>query len=156
MIPPPKLRVPYEDGSGYLEINPFDIDYSEQIFTHINHDDGVQRHYYINKLYEMAVADPVGFPLQNIELEASVASHISRTKGIDRKHVKNMSPKRAMEPGLILLFDEQLLTVIDGNHRYLKRLSMGRTHMRFYVFTEAEARPAKLILPDAFGRHIVK
>jgi hypothetical protein len=147
-------RVPYMDGSGDLEIDLSRIDYTKQVFSHLD-DDGVQRHFDINKLYRIAAANPTSFPKLAMPITDQQAAHIMRYNGIEQSRVRAITPKRAIEPGLVLQLDDNTHILLDGNHRYVKRYSMGRSHMRFYVFTEAEARPAMLLIPDDVGKYLL-
>jgi hypothetical protein len=147
------LRVPYADGSGYLNLDRT-VNYANQIFSHQD-DEGVQRHYDVTKLWRIARANPADYPVQELPLDAELADYLVRARSVERDHLDRITLVRLEEPGMVLLFDDTTTLILDGSHRFVKRQRLGLTTMRFVAFSEVEALPAKLVIPDAVGRQLL-
>lgn len=149
------MRVPYLNGDGHLVIDfRLGVVPSQQIFSHCD-PEGTYRYFDINRLYRIAAENPAVFPVLSAPIDPAVVEYIREKQGIEAEHVKGMTQSRVMEPGLILQFDDGTYVILDGNHRIVKRHAMGLPEMIFYGFSEPEATPAMLKMPDNIGRWLL-
>lgn len=76
------------------------------------------------------------------------APFVIRNNGIEMDHLDRMSRADADDPGIILLWADGRETIIDGNHRFVKRWQLKLPDMWFSVITEEQIKPFLLDFPD--------
>ncbi len=154
-LDPAVIRVSYLHDSGYLELDPTKMTWSDQIFSHRDRE-GTYRHFDVTKLWQMVNADTSRYARRTFAVTNDEAVYLARNHGVDGQHLARITRLQAEQPGLMVEFPDSTQIVLDGNHRYLKRFSLGRKTMDFYVLTEAQARPAMLAIPPAVADRLLR
>ncbi len=123
----------------------------DQFFSLRQEETGETRHWLIRDLYAAAkIADCI-----TAVLDQEGTEHVMRWNGIEQAHLDRLSPAQLEEPGILIRFPDGKSTVIDGNHRWVRRYQLGERTMRFFCFAEEQARLAMLILPEAYERIVL-
>lgn len=144
-----RALVPYLYDEGYLEMrreNAFG-----QVFSHIESDTGLQRHYDVNKLMKIAIENFTTIDIGQITLLADKVLFIRTHSGIEQARLERLTPSDLEIPGLIVHLSDETDIIVDGNHRAVRRFELGLKTMNFLVLSEAQAKPALLALPEAMG-----
>jgi len=139
--------IPYLHREGGVHASLRIPDPTKQIHTHIDLL-GVQRHYYVPDLIAMTLAEPMRYELVRYQVDAKQAGHIVAYHGIELSHLTAISSLRLDVPGIIVSFPDGTEIIVDGNHRYVKRFSLGKTAMAFWRIPEEQAKQSMLNLPQ--------
>lgn len=131
---------------------PMELNQKEEIFTHKD-DDGTIRHFPSGAMNRIALeyagkTDQISCVV--IPLCDKVADHIRKNMGIEQSRIDRLVPPYIDMPIIGILWeDDKSLTIIDGNHRYLKLIEMGRKEIRVFAFKQELWE--QMLLPLAIG-----
>lgn len=121
-----------------LEQIPFPIDFTvkQETFTHKD-DDGVFRRFPVESMLTVARkwADKCA-EVKTIKMKLLPANgrYIRSTMGIEPARLKRLVQPWLDIPAIGILWDQNRLTFVDGNHRYIRRLQAGYKWMQVYAF----------------------
>jgi hypothetical protein len=118
-------------------------DHKNQVFTHVDDDDGTERHFHIPKLLQL-IHEP-GVELAEFDIIEPHVDFVMANRGVDEYHVNERLKDADLEqPGLMCNWSDGSKLVVDGNHRYVARFRRGKPFMSFFVFPEHVWRRALL------------
>jgi len=142
-----KILIPYLHDDGGLELSfPMNVDYTKQIFSHTS-EDGQVRHYYVNKLHQMAM--DLFIPQRLINVDLDHAKYLITNGGIEPPHLARITQQQLLRPGIIVDFGANQL-MVDGGHRYIKLWMLKYSPMTVFWFTEEQAKKALLAFPNEY------
>lgn len=142
------ILLSYVHREGYFDATPRRDGLSPQIFSHRRTDTGEVRHFDVLGLYFAALTTDAPVQRVTVDLDAGQVAWIRQHGGIEDDHLAAMGAGFLEQPGLLLTWDDGTSTVIDGNHRYVRRHQLGMPEMRFFLFTEALTRPWLVSVPE--------
>lgn len=107
-----------------------------ECFTHID-DDGTYRHFPVEVMYK--IGQQWGGKCRQIELcpipiTPKQAEWIRRKAGIEQDRLARLISPYLERPMIGIMWPEGTLTLIDGNHRYIKLHEAGVTEAPCYIF----------------------
>lgn len=142
------LHYLYDDGGATIPLTA--PDYRDQIFSHVDPDNGRTRHFHIPKLRSSIKQTPV--TLESFECLPEQARFVQTNHCIDEAHLERLSAESDYldQPGIICVFPDQTQLIVDGNHRYIKRTRLGKATMEFWMVPERMWRRSLLRLPSAY------
>lgn len=147
------VMVPYRYDTGFLTFRLDKPDYTNQVFSYqMQHDDGTPKgemlHIHVAKLYRAISANPHAYEARVCAVQAKQARFIMQNNGIERDYLPKIDAKYLEQPGIMVDWGNTFQTIIDGNHRYVKRWMKHKPDMKFWVVTPEQLRPALLDMPD--------
>lgn len=111
---------------------------TDEIFTHIDEDAGITRHFNATSMARFAEA---AMRLRYIEipLDAELAEYVRGHRGIEQWKLDRLCEPYLSRPIVAVQFsaDDSVLP-IDGNHRIVRRFELGLKTVRAVVFPEGE------------------
>jgi hypothetical protein len=113
-------------------------------FSRDGHEDLV---FCVPKLIEMHAQHPEHWETIEIPLIPEDARMIDETRGINMSHLRRMPRARMEEPGIAVFMQDGSFLLVDGNHRYLKRINAGRETMVFHTCRPPTWEAALLDVP---------
>lgn len=148
--------IPYKHVPGVMKVEKDRHHRASHVFSYqfLDNDDvphGDTMHVHIQKLVRQIEASPADYPQEDFLVTREQALHLIRHNGIEMDYVQRLSPSDADKPGILLRWSDGKETVIDGNHRYVKRWELRRKTMTFWIVTEEQIKPCLLDLPNGYG-----
>lgn len=144
-----KTFLPYKFDTGGVIVDPHNIDYRDQIFSHTDPDDQRTRNFHVTKLKQLIRQNT--FPLIDFEISETHAKFVADHRLIDQTHItERMTDALVNEPGIICLFSDESQLTVDGNHRFIKRFQLGMPTMQFWLVPESAWRKSLVNVPSAF------
>lgn len=120
-----------------------DIKTTEKVFTHISKDGVVQTTVAVDRLAKhvrRTSLKPVCVPV-----EQPNAAFIERECGIESHRLLRLPVIGKWRPILMIQWEDGLVTVADGNHRYLRAFQLGRSLILAWI-----------ILPDVWRGFVIE
>lgn len=133
---------------------PLKIKNRQEVFTHKL--DGVFRHFPIGTMRDIAetyanMCDEIIACTSPIASYA--AEHIRKNMGIEQVRLDRLKEPYLSQPIIAIQWeDDKKVTIIDGNHRYLKLHDAGKKTIRCYVFKQAAWEQLLIPLSDSDER----
>lgn len=139
------VYLPFLYDNGRVLLSTTAPDPTNQVFSHIDDEDGTERHFHIPKLQQLADQRLPGVELVEFEIIEPHVQFIITNRGIDEYHVNERLKNADLDqPGLMCSWPDGSQLVVDGNHRYVARFRRGKPFMAFWVFPERVWRRALL------------
>lgn len=148
------ILVPYLHDNGYMRAEMGVRDANTQVFSYQRRTEqgepiGDMIHVDVGKLRrQIAAGTREEYPRKLYSVNGPQAEFIIKHSGIEMEHLNRMHDAEAVLPGIILLWNDGQETIVDGNHRFVKRWQLGREHMWFSLVTEEQIKPCLLAFPD--------
>lgn len=147
------VLIPYLHDTGHLAARLGVPNYENQIFSYQRkHDDGRPQgemiHVHVAKLYRQILADPTSYEAMNVYVNRAQARFLVENSGIELDYLSRIEGDFLDQPGLLLRWPGDFQTIVDGNHRYVKRAMLGLPEMKFWAVTLEQIKPALLDFPD--------
>ena len=121
----------HDEGSARIDLRVPQT--ADQIFSHLDPDDGRTRHFHIPKLAQLIRQYADACELIEYGITDEQVEFVIRTHNIDDGHVVNrITPDSLEQPGIICAFPDETELLVDGNHRFVARHRAGKTMMRFW------------------------
>jgi len=136
----------------------------QQIFTHLENDTNKSRTFLVETMTEFAFKhhkDPLFSEVlipTTLPLDLEVAAYLRSNSGIEDPRLQRLvnpylqRPAIAISWGILNGSDE--ITIVDGNHRYVKKAERGDRHMNAFVFRRGLWE--EFLLPDFLSDKLVK
>lgn len=116
---------------------PMELNDKEEIFTHKD-DNGVLRHFPVRIMFEAAekyMGRCKDIIHAFLPLDPNTAVFIRKQMGIEQERLDRFTAEYLFRPMVGILWeDNRTMTVVDGNHRYIKLLESGVEKGKFHVF----------------------
>jgi hypothetical protein len=139
------VYLPFLYDTDGARISTAHLDHTNQVFSHVDNDDGTERHFHIPKLQRLADEKVKGVELIEFGIIAPHVQFVIDNRGVDEFHINERLTDDMLEkPGLMCAWPDGTQLVVDGNHRYVARFRRGKPHMAFWVFPEAVWRRSLL------------
>ena len=117
----------------------------QEIFTHLENDTGIARTFLIETMTQFArenLGDPLfGLVLvgTDIPLKLEVAAYLRSNQGIEQNRIDRLKNPYLRQPIIAISWGQDEngtdeITVIDGNHRYVKRAERGDKTIPCIIF----------------------
>lgn len=116
----------------------FEVNSKSEIYTHVDHDTDVMRHFHVDAMREIAEqhgANVKGLECWRIEVIDEHVNHIKEKCGIEPHRIARLVPEFRDKPLIGVVWQDGKFNIIDGNHRYVKRHEDGFNWANCYVFT---------------------
>lgn len=113
-----------------------------------NSPEGEMIHVAVWPLVEHIAGRAYMFPRKTYHVVTEQVDFLIQHNGVEMPHMDRMSREDAEVPGVLLLWPDGRETIVDGNHRFVKRWLLGLSYMDFYVVTEEQIQPFLLDYPD--------
>jgi hypothetical protein len=148
-----RVMIPYLHDKGHLTFQLGVPKYEDQVFSYQRkHDDGTPEgdmlHIHIAKLHRLIAADPESYGTVIVNVNRAQARFLIDNNGIEMPYLSRMPHDFLDKPGILLMWPGDFQTIIDGNHRYVKRAMLRLTEMKFWTVTPEQIKPALLDFPD--------
>lgn len=108
----------------YSPITMADCGPGEEIYHWRNWDNGDQWVVAVTKLRDW-LKSSTRVPVSSVALRPEWIEHIANHGGCEPDHLEKLMPWHTSEPAILLAGPKGTYTVVDGNHRLLKRFMMG-------------------------------
>lgn len=130
------------DKNTTLEERDLILDRYEEVFTHKD-DDGEIRHFPVRQMFKLAI-EMIGKTPEiiaaNFPLMPDVGKHIKKNMGIEKDRVRRLKEPYLSKPMIGVLWGDNPtdpVTIIDGNHRYIRLLKEGRVSADIFIFKKS-------------------
>lgn len=145
--------IPFVHSDDVFTVRLGSRDPTDQVFTYqaLNEDDspaGAMIHVAVGKLRREIARNPRAFRQKEYAVVPEQAVHVIEHNGVEMGHLDRLSERAAEHPGILLEWNDGTETIVDGNHRYVKRWQLGKETMWFTIVTEEQIKPFLLDFPD--------
>jgi hypothetical protein len=140
-----KVLVPYLYDEGWCEMYLHPMP-DHQVFTFMS-GDGTTYHFDILKLNDMIEMHPSQYKVETYAIRAEDIDHIVKFNGIEQEHIDRIPESEVNKFGIIIQWQDSTQTIINGNHRMVKRFRLGYDFMKFYVLTMQQTKKSLLAIP---------
>lgn len=113
-----------------------------------NQNSGPMVHIAVPVLQRLIDVAPEGTERRTFQIRQQDALHVMSNNGVEKPHLDRLTQEYLEHPGILVDWSDGTSTIIDGNHRYVKRWLMGMREMDFWVVSELQARIAMIDFPD--------
>ena len=113
-------------------------DYAQQVFSWHNGDTGQVLHFDIQQIMALMAAMVPPFDklrLAEVTIEPVDAERVQHQHGIEEAGLARLSAERLDDPGIMVEYPDGRVTLIDGNHRFVRRYRLGMPAMRMWLLT---------------------
>jgi hypothetical protein len=113
----------------------FEVKIPQQIFTHLDND-GVARTFLVETMQEFYKKYPNCSELifAMAPVDQKLSDYLRARQGIEQPRVDRLVEPWLSEPVIGILWEDGETTIIDGNHRIVKSVEVGRSHVRAVLF----------------------
>jgi hypothetical protein len=120
------------------EAHQVEADICQQVFTHRD-DENVFRHFPVDTMFSVAIglaeAGKSGVRCVKGPLEPETAAYMRTNQGIEQERIDRLCPPYLDAPLLAIDWgDKEGVTIIDGNHRYVKKSERGDKYIDVIIF----------------------
>lgn len=127
----------------------------DEIFTWEDPDKGTFLNFNIMAMYKFAM-DNEHIERVKCPIEASHAEFVLKNHGLEQPRLDRLKAPYIDIPILIVTHDDGTHTVIDGNHRFVKRHHLGLTDINAFIFKLGEWEPFLVTnMPDELARRMI-
>lgn len=112
------------------------IDRKDEMFTHHNKDTGEVLHFAITAMNTFVERYGLvnGMRATNINNEPSLIERLRKDFGIEQPRLDSLTPELIERPVLIVEWGDGTSTIVDGNHRVVRRFELGMEKTKAIIF----------------------
>ena len=132
----------------------------QETFTHSD-DEGKLRTFLIGNMQRFVRehSNCVDLVAKRMKIEKSVVRHIRKNMGIEKDRLKRLKNPYLSIPGIGILWPnpqgkDHEMTVVDGNHRIIRRDRLGLRYINMFVFKHPFWE--NFILPDDVQKKVME
>ncbi len=141
-----------------MSVSIHDVRFDDQVFTHKDLETGEIIHFHVSQILRDLKSGKLRPPLVILAVDRATAELFTQSQGVEADHLPRIANK-VHDPILLADFDDGTSLVIDGNHRYVLRFTMGFKEIKAYrldpkmwepyVITDIPPDLAEAMLPNA-------